>query len=180
MTENELFELVRTSMLARLTAHGFPAQPTTVVRGYQVSQQGRNEGPTLYINRQALHQHGSPRDTHVKDLTDDKIVGRISEQVVEVQIQFMASVAYNPTDGLRPADLLGLASRIMGTLAWRTLLREQGVSMLRVLDNQQTFRVNDRDQFEPVPVLLATFTFTDELRDVSPVVTTSRYRIERV
>lgn len=180
MTENELFALVRTNLKAMMLDNGAPAD-LAVVRDYAVSQQGRVETPVIYMNRQALRQYGSPEDSYRDILAPGSgEVVRTNKQTIELQLQFTAGVVYNPADGLRPGDLLNLASRVMGTPAWLQIMRAAGVSMYRIESAQQTYRVNDRTQYEPVPVLLATFIYDEEIITRAPVVTNTRTTIQGV
>lgn len=179
MDENRLFDLIIGTLGPMVKANGGPTN-LQVVRGFQVSQQGRVEDPAIMLARQALKQYGSPRDSYQQDPGNPANVLRINEQVIVLQVQFQARLTYKPEVGKRPADLLGLASRIMGTPAWREAMRAEGVQCDRIQDNALTYNVNDRDQYEPVPVVLATFIYTDRLVTSAPTVTKFRTRIERI
>lgn len=178
MTENELFTFLVSNLPGLMIQHGAP-KDLDVVRDFQTSQQGRPENPCIYISRQDLKQYGSPRDSYQSSIAGN-VVRRISSQVIQIKIQFQASLTYDPNIGYRVGDLLNLASRVMGLASWRNKLLSIGVQMLRIETNGLTYVVNDRDQYEAVPVLMATLSYTDSIEETAPIVSGVDCDIKRV
>lgn len=149
MTDNQLFALVRTAVLAGLAAREMTGWK--VARSFQPTQQGANTAPTVYLFKLLDKRVGSPW-THYEyneelmrmDATDERVY----------LTTFQASVLMDETtdpEALTPGDAAVEVAAILQSDEALAALRAECVGIVRVGDVVNSYNVNDRGQFQASP-----------------------------
>jgi hypothetical protein len=150
MTDNDLFALVRATILAGLEARGFTGWD--VARSYAPNHQGANTQPTVYLFKVGPDRRiGSPQQVDAWDETAQAMRHTVSQQF---ESTFQASVLMDESTNewaLTPSDVLHMVADILQTDEGMQALRAQAVGILRIAEVRNPYNVNDRDQFAAAP-----------------------------
>ncbi len=178
MTDNELFALLRTLILAGLTARGLAGWK--VARKFQPAQTGANSAPTVYLFKLFDRRHGSPLERYEWDETAQVMRAR-SYQTTEST--FQASILMDETTdpaALTASDVICMVADIMQLDAGRATLRAQNVGIQRVGEVRNPYDVNDRGQFDASPSFDFVLTYRRSLQATADHAASIEGRINRV
>lgn len=149
MTDNQLFTLVRTVILAGLASREMAGWK--VARNFQPKQQGANSAPTVYLFKVGDRRIGSPQEKYEWQTDAAEMRARYYQQY-ETTLQ--ASILLDESDdpeALTPSDAISVVADIIQTDEGLAALRAGGVGILRVGDVRNPYDVNDRGQFAAGP-----------------------------
>lgn len=180
MTDNELFTLVRTIILAGLTARAVPGV-WDVVRSNQPTQQGANSEPTVYLFKIGPDQRvGSPGTKYEYDAAGDAI--NVTENQIYASTFQASALVDESTDpaALTPSDALNVVAAIMQSDDTVAQLHAQGVGIGRVAQVTNPYNTNDRDQFQAGSSFDFVLTYRRGFQTVAPEVTVFEDGITRV
>lgn len=180
MNDKPLFTLIRSVLAPALAA--IPEYATVqVVRRNQPRQQGRTDGPTVYLSKVSDRRFGSPkRRDRYNTLTQN--FDHAEEQVYETRIQFSvwAKEAPQNVTGVTASDILSAVAAIMQSDKSLDAFRAQGVGVQRIIEMPNPYFLDDQDQFMADPSLDVILTHTRSLVATIPAVDTYEARISRV
>jgi len=149
-------ELIRTSLLPLLAEQGHADVP--VVTSFQPTEQGRTDGPTLYLCQIPAGGNYGWQGRSTKWDEDTQTLKRTESQIVRETFQLMS---LNDTGvGIDPITLHNLTTVLIASQAFREALRLEAVGIERIVASRTPEYVNDRERFEQSPSFDFTLTHT--------------------
>lgn len=166
MTDNELIRIFLPIIQAGLAA--VPQYSNVVVKqSNQPTVQGANSVPTVYF-----YKVGDPKRygflmREEKDTLTGKI--RIETQAYETSFNVSAWVRQDPVNpDYTASDLVNYVSMIMGSQDTIEKMMVFNVGILRIMDIDNPYFKDDRDQYEAAPAFSFTLThFNQRIIDVN-------------
>lgn len=141
MNSEELFTLVRSTLLSGLAARGVTCE---VVRGYQTGTVGTPSGPTISMHHVGAKRHGHVRREEAQPTEPSGDFTHIETQWWETTLQIAAI-----NDGA--LDNCQVASDILQSDEGLADLATERVRPLRIAEIRTVQFVNESDQFEAMP-----------------------------
>lgn len=207
MKDNRLLREVRAVLLAGLADQGLSS--VAVKQSFQPTNQGANEGPTVYLSKIADRRYGFLRrndawgytqttitnpDTGLPILnpdTGEPITAEGDLAMIHTEIQqYETTLQANAFWIVDPAtmsdytmtasDLANAAAAILQSDATREALRAKGIGMLPVEDVRNPYFVDDKERFEASPSFDFTLTHRQVIISTSPVVVSFEGNFKRV
>lgn len=155
MTDNQMFTLVRSIILAGMAARGYAMQPAAggwdVARKFSPVQQGADTEPTVYVFKLFDKRHGTPQVVEVWDVATQEMRQTESTQL---ETSFQASIQLTETtdpNSLTPSDVANDVCAIMQSDDTLAALSAQGVGIARVADITNPYNADDRARFNASP-----------------------------
>jgi hypothetical protein len=152
MTDNELMELIRLTLLDQLALQGAPWDTVLVATSFQSAQEGRENGPIIYYFPLPSVRYGwQGRDG--KYDPDEGNITYTERQWMQQTFQFSALLPQQATDTTIPTphDLVSMAAMVMNSRGFIDKLRQGGAGVQRITDVRCPFFTNDQNQFEASP-----------------------------
>ncbi|WP_238759151.1 phage gateway protein [Klebsiella oxytoca] len=179
MTDNQLFSLLRTSLLAEFTLmRGLVPE---VRKAYQPEPEGIPLAPALYLHKIADMRVGFPGFREEMD-TVNQVMRQITTQVMIATFQVSATVLTDDADpqALTAPDLLKRAAMIMQSREFQASVIAAGANFLRVGQIQSVDVSGDYAGREIQPFFEFSVNHKDESVREIPFVTRTGYRIVRI
>ena len=169
MKTNELIQLFRPIIVNGLLALGYPN--VSVVQSFQPTQQGINNGPTVYFFKIYDHRYGFLKRQDTWDPISETMI-HTETQGYETMFQVNALMTQNPanTSQIVVSDLVNECAQILQSDIAINALFEQDVQILRITDIRNPYFVDDRDRFEGIPSFDFVLTYSNVSVSTSPVV----------
>lgn len=179
MTDNQLFTLVRSMLLAQMPARGLAGWE--VARSFQPEQQGANTGPTVYLAKIGGDRRvGSPQKLSKWDEVAHVVNTAESQQY---ESTFQASIdmdeSTNPAT-LTPSDAANIVTDIMQSDEGLAALRAGSVGILRIGDVRNPYNVDDRNRFDANPSFDFVLTYRRGFQQTTPHAVTVESSFNRV
>jgi hypothetical protein len=179
MLEQTLFTLVRSTLVAGLTARGAGYAGTAVRQVFQPSTIGTPSAPQITMQTIGNKRYGAPRRDVVQPGSGSGFEDMVNQltQWWETTLQIGATARRNPADPgfltLPSAnDICKAASDILQQDAGLTALAVQRVRPLRITDVRNVQFVNESDQYEAMPSFDITLVYPQVLDSATPPVIT--------
>jgi hypothetical protein len=175
MLEQSLFTLVRSTLVAGLTARGSGYAGIAVRQVYQPSTIGTPAAPQITMQTIGNRRYGAPRRDALQPVDPDRTADMVNRltQWWETTIQIGATARRNPTDPdfltLPSAnDICKAASDILQQDTGLAALAVQRVRPLRITDVRNVQFVNESDQYEAMPSFDLTLVYPQVLDGATP------------
>lgn len=184
MTENGLFALVRSTLLA-----GFAAEPgymdVEVSQRYQPRTVGAPEAPAVILSIVSNLRYGALRREDLQPETSGGEMVHLETQWWETRMQIGGWVWRNPEDPnfltqTTAGDIAKMASNILQSDKGLTALAVERVRPLRITELRNVTVVNDRDEYEHNPSFDVVFSYPEVRRSTTPPVAAIVPRVGRV
>jgi hypothetical protein len=179
MTDNQLFTLIRSVLLAGLEASDIPGA-WRVARSFQPEQNGANSEPTVYVFKLNDKRVGSPWAKYEWNTAEQRM-DALDERVY--MTTFQASVLMDETTdpaALTPGDVAVELAAIMQSDEALAALRAECVGIVRVGDSANPYDANDRGRFQASPSFDFVLSHRRRRNYVAPHATSIEGAIHRV
>lgn len=128
----------------------------------QPTQQGREDEPTVYVEKLFDRPHGFAKVEYFPHITEANLVNEVETQVYTTTYQVSASCTQDPRDTYRPtaADLCDVARMILQRRSAIRHFQALGINLLRVSkDIRNVYFTNEQDRQEAMPTLDLTVSY---------------------
>lgn len=179
MRDNDLIRLFLPIIQQGLIDYGFTG--VTTKQSNQPTLQGVNTNPTVYFFKVADHRYGFLYRKDDWD-ADASVMRHTESQQYETTFQVSALVLQNPKNpyGYTASDLVNTVAAIMQSDSTIETLENAGVGILRVIQVQNPYFMDDRDQFEASPSFDFVLTHKQTRVTTTPVIESYEFNINRV
>jgi hypothetical protein len=160
MRDMELFSLVFGLLAQEAPKRGLVGMEYT--QRYQPTQEGINDGPTLYAFKVGAKRYGYRGVKQIPDIDAPTGMKRIETQAMETTLQFsvVQPIATGMGD-LTHSDRLNAVASVMQSPDFQKLLIANGASILRITEVRTPQVINDYSQWEENPSFDAVFKHDD-------------------
>lgn len=171
MTDNELIQLFVPIINAGLIDRGFTG--IKIIQANQPTQQGVNDGPSIYFYKLMDHGYGFLGRKTEYD-TVNMLGVHTEAQYYETTFQCSALAIQDPANLMSKtaSDILKAASLVLQSDNTITTLNNSQVGILRITEIRNLYFKDDRGQFEAIPSFDFTLVHQDVFVSVSPVIDT--------
>lgn len=185
MRENELFALLRTTLIAGLADMGVPWSATSVKQRYQPGTTGMDKGQNIGMMMVTSNRIGSMKRKELQPVAPATDFTHVERQWWESTIQISALCRLNPKDPdylSKPTamDIAKAASDILQGDKGLAALAIGGARPLRITSVRQLHFVNDSDQYEANPSFDITLSYVQTITATTPPVSTYEPRTAKV
>lgn len=144
---------------------------------YQPTQQGRPDGPTIWMHKVGDKAIGTARRTHTPAVSPSGMLRR-EEQAMETTIQFSCTQPVDlAPDGYSHGDIIKAVRACLQSDEFISRTMPYGVSVLRVQDIRTTHYKNDLNEWEQSPTFDLVVKHTDVYLDTQPQITKFEFEI---
>lgn len=176
MQSNALATLIRSTLLAGLTARGAAYSDVEVLQVYQPQTEGIPSAPTVTMQLVGSYRYGALGRRYTPTLDPDEMQGTMLQWWTSTW-QIGCIARRNPQDPdfltLPTAmDICKVASDILQSDAGLTALAVERVRPLRIADIRVIQWVNESDQYEAWPLFDLTVVYPEVLLTTTPPVVT--------
>lgn len=184
MRENELYALVRSTLLAGFSTEGGYADVEVVSR-YQPRTIGAPEAPSVLMSTVTNLRYGVLGREELQPETPGGDMIHVETQWWETRLQISAWAWRNPEDPnfltqTTAGDIAKMASNILQSDKGLTALAVERVRPLRITELRNVTVVNDRDEYEHNPSFDVVFSYPEVRRSTTPPVAAIVPRVGRV
>lgn len=176
MQSNALAALIRSTVLAGLTARGAAYADVQVLQVYQPQTEGIPSAPTVTMQLVGSYRYGALGRSYRPTLDPDAMEGTMTQWWTSTwQIGCIARRnPQNPDFLTLPTamDICKVASDILQSDAGLTALAVERVRPLRIADIRVIQWVNESDQYEAWPLFDLTVVYPEVLLTTTPPVVT--------
>lgn len=174
MDDNQLYGVVF-GLLRNLSAP-YGLSSVQFGQAYQQPHDSRSTQATVLIHKVMDRRYGFPKRNDVWDEYSGTMI-HTEEVLIESTFQAGADGAVN---GMTPSNILGRVAMMLQSDAALSVLKAQGIGILRITDIRQTFFENDERRFEADPSFDFVLTHKQVFVGTNPRVDDFEYRISRV
>lgn len=171
MDDKQIFTALRSCLLNGFESFGL--NNVAVLRAYQPTTQGRDDGIAVYMSKVLDQRIGHPeRFDKYRYETDDFL--HTETQWYESTFQIMAMVEENPSDAdsLTATDILSRTAYILQSDSGLASLTSKGLKPLRITTIRTPYFTNDKGQFEASPSFDIILTHKQSVTSVNPAAQT--------
>lgn len=128
----------------------------------QPTQQGREDEPTVFIEKLFDKAHGFAKVTYTPHPTDTNLSNEEELQVYTATYQLCATCTQDPRNTYRPtaSDLCDIARMILQRRSSIRHFQELGINLLRVPEVRNSYFTNEQDRQEAMPSFDLTVSYT--------------------
>lgn len=176
MQSNALATLIRSTLLAGLTARGVAYSGVQVLQVYQPQTEGIPSAPTVTMQLVGAYRYGALGRRYTPTPNPDEMQGTMTQWWTSTW-QIGCTARRNPQDPdflTQPSamDICKVASDILQSDAGLTALAVERVRPLRIADIRVIQWVNESDQYEAWPLFDLTVVYPEILLTTTPPVVT--------
>lgn len=179
MTDNELIKIFLPLIKNGMTAYG---HPVTIMQSFQPTQQGAENGASLYFFKVDDKRIGHPSRKSIWDTLLGKTIDTDTQRM-EATFQVNALVKQIPqTNQTQPtaSDYLNVCSMLVQGGEFVEALRNAGIAILRVSEIRNPYFKNDKDQYEAMPSFDFTIAYNRTLIRDGKTIETIGLNVNRV
>jgi len=162
--DNEVIAAIVSRLEGELLAWPWTSNTFTVgvQQKQQPTQQGREDEPTIFIEKLFDKAHGFAKVTYTPHETNTHLVLEEELQVYTVTYQFCAACTQDPRDTYRPtaSDLCDIARMILQRRSAIRYFQALGINLLRVPEVRNSYFTNEQDRQEAMPSFDLTVSYT--------------------
>ncbi len=179
MKDNELIALIISTIISQEAIANIPGLP--IKQAFQPTQQGVNKVPTAY-----LHKIGDKRYGYVdrRDVWDSINLVMVHQELQQYETTFQISTLATQ-DPKTPAaytasDILNLIAYILQSSTTITILEQQGIGILRVMDIRNPYFKDDKGRNEASPSFDFILTHKQIILSTVPIVSKTEFNIKEI
>lgn len=179
MLDNQLIQLILTTLNSQLAAVGIPGIP--VVQAYQPTQQGVETQTAAYLFKLGDVRVGFPQEKNVWNTgTMEEDTSMVQTYQTSFQISALSTQDPNNPNQKTASDILNLISAILQNSQTTQAFSAVGVGILKVKDVRNPYFTDDRGRHEANPNFDFTLTHTQVISYTSPFTTTVDFNLTPV
>lgn len=149
MNDKQVLKLVIKTLKDGLGEFGING--VSVLRNYQVTQQGAESNPAIYIHKISSNRYSYPIESNVYNKDTDEI-DTTTKFIRTPVLQFSARVQESTdVDAMTSGDLLDFAADIMQMPTTISTFIDNGIGIEMISQIRDIYEKNDKDNYEHTP-----------------------------